>query len=213
MENKNIIIIGAGIGGLCTALRLAKKGYQVTILEKNKQAGGRLNQIKKDGFTFDIGPSFFSMSYEFKEFADECGIDIPFEFIELDPLYTVNFKGSEQNFYLYKDIDKLSEQFEPYESHFKEKFQKYLHECAKTYDDTANIVIKQNFNSLLHYVLTLLKVNPYHVPKLWRTFWDQVIRHFDSKEAQQIISLVSFFLGRTPFDTPAIYTLLSHIEF
>ena len=46
MENKNIIIIGAGIGGLCTALRLAKKGYQVTILEKNKQPGGRLNQIK-----------------------------------------------------------------------------------------------------------------------------------------------------------------------
>ncbi|HNX20786.1 MAG TPA: phytoene desaturase family protein [Bacteroidales bacterium] len=213
MENKNIIIIGAGIGGLCTALRLAKKGYQVTILEKNKQPGGRLNQIKKDGFTFDIGPSFFSMSYEFKEFADECGIDIPFEFIELDPLYTVNFKGSEQNFFLYKDIDKLAAQFEPYEPHFKEKFQKYLKECAKTYDDTAKIVIKQNFNSLFHYVQTLLKVNPYHVPKLWRTFWDQVIRYFDSKEAQQIVSLVSFFLGRTPFDTPAIYTLLSHIEF
>ena len=115
MENKNIIIIGAGIGGLCTALRLAKRGYHVTILEKNKQAGGRLNQIKKDGFTFDIGPSFFSMSYEFKEFADECGIEIPFEFIELDPLYTVNVKGSSQNFLLYKDIDKFAEQFQPYE--------------------------------------------------------------------------------------------------
>ena len=213
MENKHIMIIGAGIGGLCTALRLAKKGYQVTILEKNKQAGGRLNQIKKDGFTFDVGPSFFSMSYEFKEFADECGIDIPFEFIELDPLYTVNFKGSDQNFFLYKDVDKLSAQFEAFEPDFKKKFDKYIQECGKTYHDTANIVIKQNFNSLFHYIRTLLKVNPYHIPKLWRTFWDQVELYFDSKEAQQIVSLVSFFLGRTPFDTPAIYTLLSYIEF
>ena len=55
---KSVLIVGAGIGGLSTALRLAKKGYKVTILEKNKQAGGRLNQIKKDGFTFDTGPSF-----------------------------------------------------------------------------------------------------------------------------------------------------------
>ena len=74
---KKVLIVGAGLGGLTTALRLAKKGYKVEIIEKNEQAGGRLNQVKKDGFTFDSGPSFFSMSYEFKQFADECGIEIP----------------------------------------------------------------------------------------------------------------------------------------
>lgn len=213
MENRSIIIIGAGIGGLATALRLAKKGYKVTILEKNEQLGGRLNQLKKDGFTFDVGPSFFSMSYEFKEFAKECEIELPFDFVELDVLYTVHFRGSNKKYYLYKDLDKLAAQFTDIEPDFKEKFLKYIQNCKKTYDDTANIVIKQNFDSLMDYGLTLLKVNPYHLPKLWRNFWDQVIHYFDSKDARQIVSLVSFFLGRTPFDTPAIYTLLSHIEF
>ena len=72
--SKSILVVGAGIGGLATALRLAKKGYKVEIIEKNSQAGGRLNQLKKDGFTFDTGPSFFSMSYEFTEFAKDCDI-------------------------------------------------------------------------------------------------------------------------------------------
>lgn len=78
---KDVLVIGAGISGIATALRLAKKGYRVKIIEKNSQAGGRLNQIKKDGFTFDTGPSFFSMSYEFEEFARDCRIKLPFEYI------------------------------------------------------------------------------------------------------------------------------------
>lgn len=211
--NKTVLIVGAGIGGLTTALRLAKRGYKVEIIEKNEQAGGRLNQVKKDGFTFDSGPSFFSMSYEFKQFADECGIDIPFEFVELDPLYTVNFSGNPKTYYLYKDIDKLAAQFAEEEPDFKAKMEKYLRKSGALYNDTVELVIKSNFDSVLGYLFTLARVNPVHIPVLFRTFWEQVHSHFDSKEAQQIISLVAFFLGRTPFDTSAIYTLLSHIEF
>ena len=59
---KEIIIIGSGLGGLSTALRLSKEGYKVKILEKHSKPGGRLNQLKIDGFTFDVGPSFMSMS-------------------------------------------------------------------------------------------------------------------------------------------------------
>lgn len=64
--NKSVIIVGTGLGGLSTGLRLASRGYKVTFVEKAKQPGGRLNQLKKDGFTFDVGPSFFSMPYEFE---------------------------------------------------------------------------------------------------------------------------------------------------
>lgn len=99
-------------------LRLAKKGFKVTIIEKNEQAGGRLGQLKKDGFTFDTGPSFFSMSYEFKQFADECKIALPFEYVELDPLYTVNFSKSGKTYHLYKDLHKLAEQFKDIEPDF-----------------------------------------------------------------------------------------------
>lgn len=210
---KTVLIVGAGLGGLTTALRLAKRGYQVEIIEKNEKAGGRLNQIKKDGFTFDTGPSFFSMSYEFKQFADECGIEIPFKFVELDPLYTVNFSGNPKTYYLHKDLDKLAAQFAQEEPDFKEKMTRYLKKSGALYNDTVQLVIKSNFDSIIAYLITLARVNPAHIPQLFQTFWQHVHNHFDSKEAQQIISLVAFFLGRTPFDTSAIYSLLSHIEF
>ncbi|KGN78613.1 phytoene desaturase [Porphyromonadaceae bacterium COT-184 OH4590] len=211
--NKNVLIVGTGLGGLSTGLRLAKRGYHVEFVEKNNQAGGRLNQLKKDGFTFDIGPSFFSMPYEFEELMKDCNTDMPFEFVELDPLYTVNFRGSDRKFSLYKDIDKLSEQFVDIEPDFKNKFKAYLKKCEQLYNDTVDIAIKQNFDSIPAYVKALMGVNPVHLPVLLKNFWKQVNCYFESKEARQIISLIAFFLGRTPFDTNAIYTLLSHIEF
>ncbi|OIP84274.1 MAG: phytoene desaturase [Porphyromonadaceae bacterium CG2_30_38_12] len=213
IKNKSVLIVGTGLGGLTTALRLAKRGYRVEMIEKNEQAGGRLNQLKKDGFTFDSGPSFFSMSYEFKEFATDCGIEIPFKFVELDPLYTVNFSGSNKTFYLYKDLDKLAAQFAQEEPDFKAKMTRYLKKSGALYNDTVDKVIKTNFDNVIAYVISLAQVNPVHIPQLFQTFWQHVQKYFDSKEAQQIVSLIAFFLGRTPFDTSAIYALLSHIEF
>lgn len=211
--SKTVLIVGTGLGGLSTGLRLASKGYQVKFVEKSSQPGGRLNQIKKDGFTFDVGPSFFSMPYEFEELMNDCGLKMPFDFVELDPLYTVNFRGSDKKFSLYKDIDKLSEQFKDVEPNFKSKFTAYLKKCSSLYNDTVDIVIKQNFDSIPGYIKALMQVNPKHLPVLVKTFWKQSSSFFESTEAQQIVSLIAFFLGRTPFDTNAVYTLLSHIEF
>ncbi|MBN2664543.1 MAG: phytoene desaturase [Bacteroidales bacterium] len=211
--NKNILVVGAGLGGISTALRLAKKGYKVKIIEKNDKAGGRLNQIKKDGFTFDVGPSFFSMSYEFEEFAKDCNIKLPFEYIELKTLYSVNFIDNPKTFYVKKYIKDFSEQFNEYEDDFEQKFTNYLNQCGDAFNDTIDIVIKQNFDSVIKYFIKLTQVKPKHLPKLYTSFWKQVKKHFSSKEAQQIVSLVAFFLGRTPFDTSAIYSLLSYTEF
>ena len=211
--NKNVLIVGTGLGGLSTGLRLASRGYKVTFVEKATKAGGRLNQLKKEGFTFDVGPSFFSMPYEFEELVNDSGIEMPFQFVELDPLYTVNFRGSDRKFFLYKDIDKLSQQFEDLEPDFKEKFMAYMKKCEAIYNDTVDIIVKRNFDSIPSYLLALASVNPKHLPILVRSFWAQTGRYFKSKEARQIVSLIAFFLGRTPFDTNSVYTLLSHIEF
>ncbi len=210
---KSVIIVGAGLGGLATALRLAKQGYKVEIIEKNDNAGGRVNQLKKDGFTFDTGPSFFSMSYEFKEFAKDCNIQMPFKYFELDPLYTVNFRSSPKTYYLYKDISRLAEQFSETEPDFEDKMRRYLRKSGRLFHDTVDVVIKSNYDSVLHYLLTLMKVNPVHLPVMFRNFWQQVSRYFKSEDAVQILSLVAFFLGRTPFDTSSVYTLLSYTEF
>lgn len=210
--SKSVLIAGAGLAGLATALRLAKKGYKVEIVEKNNKAGGRLNQLKKDGFTFDTGPSFFSMSYEFTEFAKECNIVLPFEYFELDPLYSVNFSGSPTTYNLYKNIRKLAEQFRANEPEFEQRMMRYLDKSKRLYHDT-NVVIKTNYDSLFEYLITLMKVNPVHLPVLFRNFWQQVSHYIKSDNARQILSLVAFFLGKTPFDTSAVYTLLSYTEF
>ncbi|MCG6189189.1 phytoene desaturase family protein [Maribellus maritimus] len=211
--NNKVLVVGTGLGGLATALRLAKQGFEVEMVEKNHQAGGRLNQIKKDGFTFDTGPSFFSMSYEFEEFAKDCNIRLPFDYVELDPLYSVNFIDNPKTFHLYKDIDKLSDQFSEIEPDFQEKFDRYIKKSAALFHDTVDLVIKNNFNSLAAYIFTLMRVNPVHIPVLFQSFWQHVKKYFSSKEARQIVSLVAFFLGRTPFDTMGIYSLLSYTEF
>jgi phytoene desaturase len=211
--SKNVLITGAGLGGLATALRLAKKGYKVTIIEKNEGAGGRVNQLKKDGFTFDTGPSFFSMSYEFKEFARDCNIELPFRYFALDPLYTVNFRSNPKTYFLYKDLHKLAGQFRETEPDFEKKMKRYLDKSRRLFHDTVDIAIKNNFNSVADYFYKLAHVNPVHLPVIFRNFWQQVSHYFKSEDAVQILSLVAFFLGRTPFDTSAVYTLLSYTEF
>ena len=89
----------------------------------------------------------------------------------------------------------------------------YLQKSGALFHDTIDLVVKNNFDSIFEYIATLMRVNPVHLPVLLRNFWQQVGLHFSSKEVKRIVSLVAFFLGRTPFDTMAIYTLLSYTEF
>ena len=210
--SKKVIVIGAGLGGLATALRLVSKGYTVEIIEKYHQAGGRLNQLKKDGFTFDAGPSFFSMSYEFTELFKSCNIPNPLTLNELNPVYAVNFEGREKSFLIHKDLKKLALEFDGIESNFEEKITKYLAAAGKLFHDTENIVIKRNFKNKLDYLYQLTKVPVKHGPKMFRSMWAELEKTFDSQEAKVIFSLVAFFLGDTPFKTPAVYSLLNYTE-
>lgn len=208
---KQALIIGSGLGGLATGLRLSTKGYKVTILEKHSRAGGRLNRIEQDGFTFDMGPSFFSMSYEFDELFRYCGIDNPLIYEELDPLYVVNF-SSGKKYKIYKDLYKLAKEFESVEPDFKRKAERYLENAGRLFHDTEDLVVKRNFRNKMDYLLTLTRVPWRHSPKMFRSMWNELGRYFESRDAKVIFSLVAFFLGATPFDTPAVYKLLNYTE-
>jgi len=210
--NKNALVVGTGLAGLTTALRLSRLGYQVEMVEKYHQAGGRLNQLVKDGFTWDTGPSFFSMSYEFDEFFRFMEMKPPFEFVELDPLYTVQFRGTGNKYTIYRDLDKLAHEFRDIEPGFKASMEKLLASAGKFFHDTDDRVIKKNYNSMVQWLTTLATVPIGHAPKLFRSVWKELGRHFTSEEVKQIFSLVAFFLGATPYDTPALYTLLTYTE-
>jgi len=209
---KSVLILGTGLGALSTALRLSHKGYSVRMLEKQPRAGGRLHILEKDGYTFDVGPSFFSMSYEFKELFESVGEPIPFELNELNPLYTVNIAGQDRVFQMHKDLSKLAKEFEGIEDDFEAKARKYLAGAQSIFHDTEYRVVKKNFDSIVHYLLGLAKVPVKHLPKMFRTFWQELERHFESEEVKIIFSLVAFFLGATPFNTPSVYNLLNYTE-
>lgn len=212
MKN-NVIIVGSGLAALASAIRLNEAGFQVTILEKNRQAGGRLNRLTKDGFTFDVGPTFFSMSYEFERFAKECNMRLPFNYHPVDPLYHVHLTEHNRPFILYRDIQKLAGQFNNFESKFESKMQKYLHHTGNLFHNSFDKIVGQNFNSMPHYIEQLARVNPIHLPFLFNSYESFVNKHFDSDEARQIISLPSYFLGSTPTQTNGVYSLLSYTEF
>ena len=209
---KRVLIIGTGLGGLTTALRLSGRGYEVVMVEKYHQAGGRLNLLEKDGFKFDMAPTFFSMSYEFQELIKDCNIQMPFEFVELDPLYSVHFEGDNRSYLIYKDLKKLAIEFQEIEPNFEKKITKFLKAAGEIFHDTEDIVIRSNFDSLAQYLLKLTTVPIKHAPKMFYSMWTEMERNFESFEVKVIFSLVGFFLGATPFDTPAVYTLLNYTE-
>jgi phytoene desaturase len=152
------------------------------------------------------------MSYEFRELVEDCGIEMPFEFVELDPLYAVHFEGDNRSYLIYKDLKKLALEFQHLEPDFENKLKKFLKAAGQLFHDTENIVIRQNFDSLAQYLLKLTTVPIKHAPKMFRSMWTEMERNFDSFEVKVIFSLVGFFLGATPFDTPAVYTLLNYTE-
>jgi len=212
VQKKKAIIIGSGLGGLATALRLSVKGFEVEILEKYHQPGGRLNQLQKDGFTFDVGPSFFSMSYEFTELFDYCGIKNPLQLNELNPLYAVYFEGKEKPFLIYKNLELLQKEFAGIEDKLIEKTEKYLSAAGNLFHDSIDKVVRRNFNSKFDYFLSLATVPLKHSPKMFRSMWKELEMNFNSEEVKVIFSLVAFFLGSTPFQTPAVYSLLNYTE-
>ena len=181
-------------------------------MEKHHQAGGRLNQLKKDGFTFDVGPSFFSMSYEFDELFNYCGIPNPLMMNELNPVYAVYFAEKKFPYHIYKDLDKLAKEFELIEPNFKEKAEKYLKKAGQIFHDTEHVIIKRNYDNLFQYAKALVTVPLKHTPQLFKSMWKELESNFESEHVKVIFSLVAFFLGSTPFDTPAVYSLLNYTE-
>src|SRR4030066_1804100 len=168
---KEVIIIGSGLGGLSTALRLSKEGYKVKILEKHSKPGGRLNQLKIDGFTFDVGPSFMSMSYELNELFDSIKIPNPIKLTELDPLYQVFFENREKPFKIWKTLSMLEEEFKDIEPNLAQKTERYLKRAGAFFHDTEDKVVKSNYKNLVDYLLKLARVPKKHIPYLYKTMW------------------------------------------
>ncbi len=208
---KNIIIIGSGFSSMSAACYLAKAGHIVQILEKNSTPGGRARQFKKDGFTFDIGPSWYWMPDVFEKFFGDFDRKVSdyYTLEKLDPGYEVYFDQME-SIKIGDTLEKIYAAFEAEETGSAVKLKKFI----KKAEDNYNIAIKD-----LVYrpgISPLELVTPATVKKagyFLSTIKKEVTKEFKNERLAQILQFPVLFLGAKPSNTPAFYNFMNFADF
>jgi len=210
---KKAIVIGSGVAGLSAAAYLAKGNYEVTILEKNDSPGGRARQFKADGFTFDMGPSWYWMPDVFEKFYQDFGFTTSdfYELIRLDPSYRVIAKNGEA-VEIPANMHELEALFEKFEPGSAERLRKFLKEAAYKYEVGINDLVYKPSLSLLEFAdLRLLKgLLKMDVLSNMRKHVSSVVSH---PFLQELMEFPVLFLGALPENTPALYSLMNHADF
>ena len=208
---KSVTIIGGGLSGLSASCYLAKKNYKVTIVDKNNTMGGRLSSFEVDGFTFDMGPSWYWMPDIFEDFFTDFNRDINdyYKLERLNPSYKFFFEDDTLD--ISKDFDDLCKIFEEYESGSSLQLKNFINEAnmkykisMKDFIEKANISFKEylSFSIIRHFrFLTLTKPLRKHIAS-----------YFKHKKLRNILEFPSMFLGGSPQNTPALYSLMNYAD-
>ncbi len=212
MASKSAIVIGSGVAGLSTASYLGQNGYEVTIIEKHNQAGGRARQYSHDGFVFDMGPSWYWMPDVFEKFYNDFGHKTSdfYELIRLDPSYRVyDKKGKAVD--IPADMTELEALFESYEKGSSLKLRQFLKEAAFKYEVGINDLVYKPGLSLLEFAdLRLLKgLLKMDVLTSMRS---HVHSLFNDPFLQELLEFPILFLGALPENTPALYSLMNYAD-
>lgn len=205
-----IIIIGAGISGLSAACYLAKAGFEVEIYEKNPQAGGRARQLKKNGFMFDMGPTFYWMPDVFEKFFNDFGKKTSdyYELIRLNPGYEV-YLGKKDSIALPADRKGIEAVFEKYEPGSSKFLRKFLREAGYNYRVAMDKVVYQPGKSPLELIMpATAKRATQFLSSLSRTVRKNIRNH----QLQQILEFPVLFLGAKPSDIPAFYCFMNYAD-
>ena len=206
------IIIGAGIGGLTAGARLARAGYRVTVLEKAAVPGGRAGVITHGGYRFDTGPTLFLMPEVFAETFAALGerMEDHLNLQRVDPVYRLHFHdGSRLD--LTGHLPHLREQLEAMEPGSFNAFLRFLAEGERNYRLSLSHFVGRNFYNLAEYfslgnlpLLFQLKALLKHADNTGRFFRDPRLR--------AAFSFQNMYLGLSPYDAPATYSLLQYTE-
>ena len=208
---KTINIIGSGFSSLAASCYLAKAGHQVAVFEKNSSLGGRARQLKKDGFTFDIGPTWYWMPDVFERFfADFNKKPSDYYSLEkLDPAYQVYF-GKDQSIIIPGDLEAIYRNFEKEEAGSAKKLEKFISRARDNYEIAIKDLVYRPGVSPLELV------TPATTKRLGRFFTNissDVRKEFTSTKLRQILEFPVLFLGAKPSDTPAFYSFMNYADF
>ncbi|MDD3803859.1 MAG: phytoene desaturase family protein [bacterium] len=210
---KNIFIIGAGFGGLSAAALAAKKGYKVRVIDKNQQVGGRSQVLKKDGFTFDMGPSWYLMPDVFDRFFSYFGKQTGdyYKLKRISPNYRLFFEdGGVRD--VPSDIEGIYSLFDELENNGAEKLKKFLAVSSYQYRTAIDKFLYRKYDSLLD-VMDFQLIKDGIKLNIFSSIDSFVNKYFDSVKARQILEYTMVFLGASPYNTPALYSIMSHVDF
>lgn len=205
------IVIGAGMGGLATALRLQKQGFQVQVFEKQARPGGRSYVIEEAGFRVDRGPTILVMKSAFEATYQALGyrLDERLEMTQLDPNYRIYFHDN-TFLDLYNNMRLLAEEVEKIEAGSTENLYRFLGSAAKKYALGMDFVSRNydRITDLANPSAALKLLNTASYEKLYR----QVSKFFQSDKLRKAFSFHSMFLGLSPYESLAMYTLITYAD-
>ena len=208
---KKVVIIGSGFAGLSAASFMAKAGWEVTVLEKNTTTGGRASVLLADGFTFDMGPSWYWMPGVFERFFNCFGKKVSdyYELQRLDPSYRVYWPDDSMD--VPADYNELKIVFEKLEPGSGEMLDKFMQEAAFKYEVGINKLVHKPGQSLLEFadwelVKGVLKLDVFNSIK------NHVRKHFKHPKLRELLEFPVLFLGALPQDTPALYSLMNYAD-
>lgn len=212
-NSKKVVIIGAGFGGLSSACVLAKNGFDVTVLEKNTWVGGRAQVWEKDGWKFDMGPSWYLIPDAFDKFFEQFGKKTSdyYSIEKLDPGYQI-YLNQKENYLIPTGKEKIVDFFEKIEAGSGKKLSKYLDNAKFKYKFALDDFAYKNFDSLLDLlnpkiVGTALKLEPF------RSLKSIINKKFKSPLLRHILGYPAVFLGGFPNRIPGVYSLLNWVDF
>ncbi len=212
---KTAVIIGAGAGGLALANILARAGLSVHVYEKNGTPGGRMDILKAKGFTFDTGPSWYLMKDVFEQYFGLFNKKTSdyYELARLDPGYKVFYEDS-QPICVGGDLGQTMQSFEQLEKGSSIKLQKYLDKGEANYRAALLYFLYNPFKQVSNLAnKEIARALPSFAGIFTRSLHGYVSKHFARLELQQILEYPSVFLGASPFNTPALYQLMSYLDF
>ncbi len=206
------IIIGAGLGGIALAARLARRGYRVTVLEKNAAPGGRCSQLVRDGHRFDIGATLFLMPQVFAETYAALGerMQDHLDLRRIDPTYRLHF-NDESQLALTGDLPAMQDQLEAISPGSFDGLLRYLGEGSLHYHESLDHFCGRNFYNLAEFlspqnVLRVLRI------KGFTKHYANIGRYFSHPRLKAAFTFQNMYLGLSPYDAPATYSLLQYTE-
>jgi len=208
---KNIYIIGSGFSALSASCYLAKQGYNVTVLEKNDTLGGRARQYKKDGFTFDIGPSWYWMPDVFERFFADFGKK-PSDYYTLDKLnpgYEVYF-GKKSSLKVSENLEDIYRMFEEEEKGSAKHLKTFIDSAKSNYDTAIKDLVYKPGVSPLELINTTTIAR---VSQFFSTIRKQVRKNIKNPKLIKILEFPVLFLGAKPTNTPAFYNFMNYADF